>query len=490
VIFSCLCSLSLVILFTAKMEPGEFKQPKWLILLFMCLCATASNYVYDLPGVLGTGSSHSLQAVWMDSGKNYTQSMNQGLYAAYSIPNIVTVVVGGLIIDKYLLLPLSTLLAALSFLLGSSVFYVGLCWTSYPMLAAGRVIVGFGCESIALAQTAWVSRWFKGKWGFALAYGLATAFQRVGSWLNFFFSPRIAGAVSLHFAVFMGIAAACVACLMGLATVVFDSCHHARGTVPPFKPGKGLNPTEVRNLPRAFWCLLCAVATLWSSLLGFVGVGQQYLAVKYHYPVEEASSLMSVYHFVIIAASPLIGFVVDRLGRNGYFIVLAGGTLTAAFALAAFTSAAFPAIPILFLLGLSFSIAASSVLPCFPLLVKAEQLGVGYALNRASTSALLSLVRLVAGAILDHYTAPNSALPGSHHPKPTLEGYRMLFLFLASLSVLSVGIAIFLCFLDRQDSPAPDIPAHALNEGEQATLLRPRGIINASASMRRFTLQR
>jgi MFS family permease len=465
------------------MVDSEFQQPKWLILLFMCLCCSASNYIYDFPGVLGVGSSHSIQAVWIESGQNYTQSMNQGLYASYSIPNCVGSVLGGIIIDKFLMLRLSTVLFALVYLLGSSTFYVGLCWTSYAMLVAGRILLGFGCECLVLAQSAWVSRWFKGQWGFALAYGLAIAFQRFGAWLNFFFSPRIVAASNLHLAVFVGVITAAASALLATATSMWDSHQEAKGAVCPiagFKARPPLHLGEIRRLPVTFWCLACVAGMFWAVLLGFIGVGSEYLTVKFGFPSDTASSLMSIYPLVVAVATPLVGMAVDRLGRNGYFIVLAGALLAAALLLLALLPASVSAVPLLVLLGISFSAVGGSLFPCVPLVVEAEQLGIAYGLITSSIATLNSIARVVAGTVLDAHTA--AKLPGGTAPPlPTMEGFRILLLFLGGLSSLATCVALFMCALDRRN-PLPQASANTLGTLAKET----SGIINASASLRRM----
>ncbi|NWF50427.1 MAG: MFS transporter [Ignavibacteriaceae bacterium] len=100
------------------------------------------------------------------------------LNAIYSFPNIIMVLIGGLIIDR-----IGTRTSVLIFtglvMLGSVITALtGNLW----LMVAGRLIFGLGAESMIVAITTIIARWFKGK-KLSFAFGLNLTVARLGSFL-------------------------------------------------------------------------------------------------------------------------------------------------------------------------------------------------------------------------------------------------------------------------------------------------------------------
>jgi MFS family permease len=198
-------------------------SPPLLLMLFtisvMCL---GTNYIYDFPGTLGVGG-HSIQSRFADHDKTYTQTMNQALYSSYSFPNTILACVGGVLVDQVIGLRRATILYALIALCGSIFFLLGVHLSQYPLLVAGRICLGGGCESLGVAQTAWNAKWLKGKKGFVIIFGFATAIQRLGSFLNFILSPRIAASAGVVTAAGMGVVSVAVSLLCAVIVLRLDT---------------------------------------------------------------------------------------------------------------------------------------------------------------------------------------------------------------------------------------------------------------------------
>ena len=95
------------------------------------------------------------------------------LYSIYSVPNIVLPLLGGTLVDRaglYFSLNLFSLLI----LLGQITFALGCQFDSFYVMLLGRLIFGFGGESISVAQSALIERWFQSK---ELALGWARRSQ-------------------------------------------------------------------------------------------------------------------------------------------------------------------------------------------------------------------------------------------------------------------------------------------------------------------------
>ena len=121
----------------------------------------------------------------------------------YSIPNIFLPFFGGYFVDRFGVK--ATLIATTSFLTaGQALFALGLSMKSWPVMLLGRVIYGFGGESLAVANSAVLADWFKGK-ELAFSFGLNLSVARLGSVANNMISPALASSSSVEFALWLGV---------------------------------------------------------------------------------------------------------------------------------------------------------------------------------------------------------------------------------------------------------------------------------------------
>ncbi len=123
------------------------------------------------------------------------------LQAIYSFPNIVMVLIGGIIIDRIGTKRSTLLFGALCFLgaavtawpdvpafgpLASLVTWLGSVFgfevesRVLASMVAGRLIFGLGAESLIVAVTTAIARWFKGK-ELSFAFGMNLTIARFGS---------------------------------------------------------------------------------------------------------------------------------------------------------------------------------------------------------------------------------------------------------------------------------------------------------------------
>ncbi|CAG0983822.1 partial Nitrate/nitrite transporter NrtP, partial [Anaerolineae bacterium] len=140
---------------------------RWTVLVLISLAMFGNYYIYDSISPLADVLKEQLHFSDGDIGL---------LNAIYSIPNIFMVLIGGMIIDR-IGVKISTLLFALLCLIGAAVT------VSAPVLevmAAGRLIFGLGAESLIVAVTTAIARWFRGK-ELSFAFGMNLTIARIGS---------------------------------------------------------------------------------------------------------------------------------------------------------------------------------------------------------------------------------------------------------------------------------------------------------------------
>ena len=99
------------------------------------------------------------------------------LNAIYSFPNILMVLVGGVIVDRFGT-RLSTLVFAFICAIGAAVTAMS---PLFPVMAAGRLIFGLGAESMIVAVTVVIGQWFVGR-QLGFAFGINLSIARAGSY--------------------------------------------------------------------------------------------------------------------------------------------------------------------------------------------------------------------------------------------------------------------------------------------------------------------
>jgi MFS family permease len=138
---------------------------------------------------------------YMGNPGNY-ETLFSLLYTVYSIPNIFLPFFGGYFVDKFgvrtCLILFVSLISA-----GQVIFAFGVSVKSWPIMFIGRVVFGFGGESIAVANSSILADWFEGK-EVAFAFGLNLSVARLGSVFNNLLSPVLADSAGVPFALWFG----------------------------------------------------------------------------------------------------------------------------------------------------------------------------------------------------------------------------------------------------------------------------------------------
>eukprot|EP00759_Apiculatamorpha_spiralis_P023113 PhF_6_TR27000/c0_g1_i1/m.39415 len=428
-------------------------EVKWFILMIVSVMCCGTAYVYDFPGSIGIGKHGSIQAQFHSHNVTYTQTMNQGLYSAYSFPNVVNTVVGGMLIDRYVGIRRATVAFGVVCVVGSTVFYLGTWYVSYPLLVVGRVMLGGGCECMNIAQNAWATRWFgKKKQGMAFAFGIAQGLQRSGSSLNFFLSPRLVEGYGIDGAVFGGIVACGVAVICAIVVVIVDIFYESQLPVNVLQSNKNgveaIPPTtqpsrpSCSNLPKEFWVLNVTCALLYAGTLPFIGVANDYIQKQYDYSPVSASSVVGVFSIVSAVGAPFVGAAVDRTGRVTFWITGCGCMLASACCVLVFGGSSVPAVVPVVMMAVSYTTFAATIWPSVPHTVPSSMIGMAFGIMVAFIAGLGGSMRLLSGALLD-----------SFHGDP-LRGYQVLFSVLGGISgIATVGSIILYIFDSRREIP-------------------------------------
>lgn len=120
---------------------------------------------------------------------------------------------------------------------------------------------------------------------------------------------------------------------------------------------------------------------------------------KYDYTPEEANTVNSIIYSIAAVASPLCGYIVDKTGRNVMWVFISTVVTIGGHALLAFSFVNPYAGTCI--MGLAYSMLASSLWPLVALIIPEYQLGTAYGICQSVQNLGLAVVSMFAGVIVD-----------------------------------------------------------------------------------------
>ena len=149
----------------ARPEPSRLYR--WAVLLFVSLAMGGNYYIYD--------SINPLERIFIDK-LGFSATAFGWLNSSYSVAAVLTLLIGGIIIDRIGTKKAITFFAVLC-LLGAALTAA----RGRPgVMIAGRTVLGLGAESMIVAVTTVLAKWFKGK-ELSFAFGLNLTIARLAS---------------------------------------------------------------------------------------------------------------------------------------------------------------------------------------------------------------------------------------------------------------------------------------------------------------------
>ena len=289
------------------------------------------------------------------------------------------------------------------------------------MMLLGRIIFGFGGESLTVCQCAILSQWFRNK-ELTLAMGVNISFSRVGSSLNSYISPKLyAMNDDLNLPLLVGVGITFISLVCGLVVCWLDkraenldrAVREARaverqGVIevePPkddsleadegeeevlMREAETVRCAAYRDLSLRFWLLALICLVGYGALMPFTNIVNDFLNNRYGFTPTTAGDLIIIIYLGSALITPVIGMTVDRKGGKGYLLIVSFLLQIAAHFVFMMTGSAeleywedIPAILGLSLLGLNFGMISSVLWPCVPLVVKARYIGTAFGLIMA-----------------------------------------------------------------------------------------------------------
>ncbi|XP_046853367.1 major facilitator superfamily domain-containing protein 1-like [Xenia sp. Carnegie-2017] len=370
---------------------------RYFFLVFICTLSFGSYFCYDNPGALQQQ---------IEKDMNVATAQYTLLYSLYSWPNVVLSFLGGFLIDRVFGIRLGAILFSLLVLSGQIVFAIGAYIGNFFVMESGRFIFGLGGENLAVAQNTYSVAWFKGK-ELNFVFGLQLSISRVGSTVNFnvmkpiydMFSHRYHGHVALGWTLFVGVLFCCLSLLAAFALAFFDRRAERLLKREETKTGEVIRLSDIKDFPLTLWIIFFICVSYYVAVFPFVGLGVLFFEYKYDMTPALARIVTSIIFIVSACASPFFGILVDRFGRNIFWIIFGVLMTLGCHMYMAFTF--WQPFVSMVTMGISYSIVACALWPLVALVVPENQLGTAYGIMQSIQNLGLALANMAVGAIVD-----------------------------------------------------------------------------------------
>ena len=297
---------------------------RWLVLVVISLAMFGNYYVYDAISPLADVLQKQL---------GFTDGNIGLLQGIYSVPNIVMVLLGGILIDRIGVKRATFIFGVLCFL-GSLVTAMS---PKLWVMASGRLIFGLGAESLIVAVTAAVAQWFRGK-ELSFAFGINLLIARLGSFaaLN---SPSWAqgafGSWRTPLLIATVFGAMCV-----IAAGIYWLMENSAARKYTLGSQGGTDKVvwgDLLKFSPTYWYVVALCITFYSGIFPF-----QTFAVKFFQDAHGATRelggfLSSMLTLFAMIGTPLFGLLVDRVGKRALFMMLGSLLLIPVYLLMAYT---------------------------------------------------------------------------------------------------------------------------------------------------------
>ena len=408
----------------ARIEPSRLYR--WMVLIVISLTMFGNYYVYDCIAPIADLLSKQL---------GFSDSNIGLLQAIYSIPNVFMVLIGGYIVDR-----IGTRKAIFIF---GTICLIGAVVTALSgmlaVMAAGRLIFGLGAESLIVAVTTAVAKWFRGK-ELSFAFGINLMIARFGSWLaqnsptwakSAYGSWRSPLLTSVVFATF---------CVTGaIAYWVMEAHAERRYELSHAGSTDKVVFSDVYKFGVSYWYIVALCIVFYSAIFPFETFAIKFFIEAHGTSRELGGFLVSILTAFTMFGTPAFGLFADKIGKRALLMMLGSLLLIPVYLMMGYTHVSLY-VPMA-MMGVAFSLIPAVMWPSVAYIVDQSKLGTAYGLMTMIQNIGLAGFNLLIGWANDH----------GHASAGNPAGYRMGMWIFSILGFLGVLFA----FLLRQRELGP-----------------------------------
>jgi MFS family permease len=381
---------------------------RWFILLALAFAEFGNYFIYDIIPISAELLAEQL---------GFTDSQIGGLQFWYSAVNIVMVLIGGIIIDK--------IGTRKSLMIFTTIFVAGAGITAlkgdFLTMTIGRLIFGLGAETMIVAVSVAVARWFKNS-TLSLAMGIQLTVARLGSFTaeN---SPSWGASLfddwqkPLILAAFVGI----FSIIMVGIYYFLDKNGEKKFDLPTSEKQEEINFKNFFNFDKSFWYISILCLVFYSAIFPFKTFAPRFFIAEHGIDLQTAGVLTSIITFSAMILTPIFGGFVDKFGRRASIMVFGCILIMPVYLIMAYThspvslyipifgvSASISLVIPMILMGISFSLIPSAMWPSVPIIVNEDKTGTAFGLMTMLQNVGLMSLNFIVGRTNDatgNYTA-------------------------------------------------------------------------------------
>ncbi len=404
---------------TEAVRPEPSRLYRWIVLVVVSMTMFGNYYVYDCIAPIADLLVKQL---------GFSDANIGLLQAIYSIPNVFMVLIGGYIVDRIGTRKGIFIFGSLC-LLGSILTILS---GRLPVMAAGRLVFGLGAESLIVAVTTAIAKWFRGK-ELSFAFGINLTVSRLGTWLaqN---SPSWAHSAYTNWrsplVISVGFATFCVTgAVVYWAMEVYAENHFAVGQAGSTDK---VVLKDILKFGVSYWYIVALCIVFYSAIFPF-----ETFAIKFFMDAHGTSRQLGGFLVSILTAfsmfgTPAFGLFVDRLGKRALLMMFGSMLLIPVYLMMAYTNVTLY-VPMA-MMGVAFSLIPAVMWPSVAYIVDQSKLGTAYGLMTMIQNIGLAGLNLLVGWANDY----------SHASAQNPTGYRLGMWIFSGLGFLGVLFSFLL----------------------------------------------
>ncbi len=381
-------------------RPAPPRAFRWIVLVVISLAMFGNYYVYDCI---------SPMADVLKAQLGFSDSNIGWLQAIYSVPNIVMVLIGGVLIDRIGTRRATLIFGALC-LAGAVVTALS---GTLAVMAAGRLIFGVGAESLIVAVTTAIAKWFRGK-ELSFAFGINLTIARLGSFaaLN---SPSWAGWAYDDWRLPLLLAVGfCTFCVTGAILYwVLEARADRRYALGQASQTDKVVLADIFRFGWSYWLIVALCITFYSGIFPFQTFAVKFFIEAHGVTRETGGFLSSMLTLFAMICTPLFGLMADKVGKRALFMMAGSLLLIPVYLIMAYTRVSL-FVPMA-MMGVAFSLIPAIMWPSVAYVVEEQRLGTAYGLMTLIQNIGLAGFNLLIGWVNDTAGA-SAANPAGYTP--------------------------------------------------------------------------
>jgi MFS family permease len=398
-------------------------------------------YIYD--------SINPLERIFIDR-LHFSATAFGWLNSSYSVAAVPTLLIGGIVIDRIGTKKSITVFAALC-LIGAA---ITASRGDSTVMIVGRTVLGLGAESMIVAVTTVLAKWFKGK-ELSFAFGINLTIARLASvaadnsptWANRAFYPNgPGGEPSWQGPLMIATGAGVLAVVCAIVYWAMENYAEKRFELGQAGSIDKLEAREILRFNGSYWLVVGLCFTFYSAIFPFRTFAIDFFTnriLALHGGLsasegirmlahEQAGFFNSLLPLSSMVTMPLFGLLADKIGRRALLMIFGSILLMPVYLLMGYTNISLY-VPVC-MMGIAFSLIPAVMWPSVAYIVEQNRLGTAYALMTLIQQIGFFLLNLLIGWANDYAHA------GLENPG----GYGLGMCIFSVLGIVGLTFAILL----------------------------------------------